>query len=453
MMILIHCLLGILFLGTILVYKEKLRDKNYWKLLWNNYSFLWIALGIMWIATFFSSFNAIVPSLSYYGLFKLTEGIILVWIILTMTFKYLYLNFALIAAATVQTALALSQWFLQKNVIQTKWLGLGELSANMKAAAVIEYLKYTENSAVVGEFWHRWLRSYGAFPHPNILGGFLLIVVLIALGVYLHKSYGWTKLFSSLLASFIFTGLLLTFSRSAWLAFSLSFILMVILIFLYKTKTKVEAEKKSDNVFAILKYVFIIFGIVIAFVAVYPDHFYTRTHMGTRLEEMSYKDRTWQYKTAINIIPKNVFFGGGMYNYALYLPHNIIDFDLQQPGGMVNVQYSALVENHNDKREAIAYQPVHNLFLLVWAEIGVFACLALLGLLAWIFGALLYSYRFLSKDMILLGYSLAFLALGLTAMFDHYWWTNWSSMALFWLIIALTIKRYYFCKKREMKNK
>lgn len=445
-------LLGFLFLGTIYAYWDKLSSKKYWAGLWRNYKVLWIALGVMWLATLFSSFNAILPYLTWYGLLRLSEVIVLVFLIFTISFKYLYLNLAFIISGALQTVLALSQWFLQRNIIVSKWLGLPNLEAYTPGTAVIEYIKLAVINGTSGEFWHRWLRAYGSFPHPNILGAFLLIVVLISLAVYLQRNYGWIKLVSSLVASFIFTGLLLTFSRSAWLVFLVSFVIMNLFVFLYFPKTEVEKEKKSDNVFAMMKFIAFVGMIVVAFVAVYPDHFYTRTHVETRLEEISYKDRLWQYKNAINIIPENMFFGGGMYNYSLYLPNHMVDYSLEQPGGKMEVNYSEMIKQGDDGRQVLDYQPVHNLYLLIWAELGVFAWLAFIGLLAWLLGLLLYRYKYLMKDSILLGYSLAFGALLMTALFDHYWWTIWSGVALFWLVIALLFKRYYYRRRVEVKK-
>ena len=445
-------LLGLIFLVTIYAYWDKLTSKKYWTGLWRNYKVLWIALGVMWVAALISMFNAILPYLTWYGLLRLTEVIVLVFVVLTISFKYLYLNLAFIVAGAVQTALALSQWFLQKNIIVSKWLALPKLESFSPGTAVIEYAKEAVIDGSTGTFWHRWLRAYGSFPHPNVLGAFLLIVVLISLAVYLQRNYGWVKLLASLISSFIFTGLLLTFSRSAWLVFALTFIIFNVFIFFYSPKTKLEKDKKSDNVFAIMKFIAFVAMIIVAFVAVYPDHFYTRTHVETRLEEMSYKDRIWQYKHAINIIPEHVFLGGGMYNYSLYLPSHMVDYNLEQAGAKMEINYKMMIEKGNGERQVLDYQPVHNLYLLIWAELGMFAWLAFIALMAWLLGLLLYRYKYLMKDQILLGYSLAFMALLTTALFDHYWWTIWSAMALFWFIIALTFKRYYYRRRLELKR-
>lgn len=443
-------LFWIILILTIVGNYQLFVQKDYWKNLWNKYYYLLLGLGGLLICGALSLMNAASLPLTVYGVFRLFEMTLLVLVLLTLEFRYLYVNLALIASAVLQVCLALSQWFLQKNVIVSKWLGLAQLEAYKSGTAVIEYSAYAQTKLGEGEFWHRWLRAYGAFPHPNALAGFLLLAVLVALGVYLQKSYGWLKLIVSLLASFIFTGLLLTFSRSAWLAFVLMFVLLVLFIIFFKARNDQEKEQKSDELFGIVKYVMIIVAISAVFVAVYPNHFYTRTHIGTRLEEMSYKDRLWQYKHALSIISNHFILGNGMYNYSLYLPEKIVDYKLTQPGGTINVDYDKLVASNLNSRTAMDYQPVHNLYLLVWAELGIFGFLIFVVLLAWHGGLFLYYYRHVLKDKILLVYALSFGGLLLTALFDHYWWTIWSNQILFWMVIALGIKRLHYVMGKDV---
>jgi len=94
------------------------------------------------------------------------------------------------------------------------------------------------------------VRAYGTFPHPNLLGGFLIVSILISIYLLLkHKSYILSRLSfiynntnsnksqiktTSLLLSlfwiiFIFiqiTALFFTFSRTAWMGFLISLFLV-----------------------------------------------------------------------------------------------------------------------------------------------------------------------------------------------------------------------------------
>jgi O-antigen ligase len=63
------------------------------------------------------------------------------------------------------------------------------------------------------------LRAYGLTQHPNLLGGFLTVATLIAIGLAAGRK-GWPSLIAGALAAVSFAGLLLTFSRAAWLGFA-----------------------------------------------------------------------------------------------------------------------------------------------------------------------------------------------------------------------------------------
>ncbi len=81
----------------------------------------------------------------------------------------------------------------------------------------------------------RSLRAYGLSDHPNVLGGcFALALILIAVG-YVKAEAKWRAPMVSVFALGAL-GLLLTFSRSAWLAFGTASILVAVL--LWKTHQK-----------------------------------------------------------------------------------------------------------------------------------------------------------------------------------------------------------------------
>lgn len=78
------------------------------------------------------------------------------------------------------------------------------------------------------------------------------------------------------------------------------------------------------------------------------------------------------------------------------------------------------------------WQPVHNLFLLILAEIGIVG----LGVAGWGLGRILK--KLWQKKNLALLYSLS--AIIFTGLFDHYWLTLQQTQLLLALIIGLSIK-------------
>src|SRR5260370_23461792 len=79
-------------------------------------------------------------------------------------------------------------------------------------------------SVVILPIVGRWLRSYGSFPHPNILGGFLALSLAV---LTLHMDPRRRRLGMAAVAMGL-AALLLTFSRAAWLAILLGGVTMLL---------------------------------------------------------------------------------------------------------------------------------------------------------------------------------------------------------------------------------
>jgi O-antigen ligase len=108
--------------------------------------------------------------------------------------------------AVLHGTVAMIQFVGQRSIGLTY---LGELALNpqVRGTSVIE---------VAGQ---RWLRAYGLLPHPNVLGGVLGIALLVCLGTLLQPGPQTTSFRRRLWVAAISAGggLLVSFSRSAWL--------------------------------------------------------------------------------------------------------------------------------------------------------------------------------------------------------------------------------------------
>jgi O-antigen ligase len=103
----------------------------------------------------------------------------------------------------VQASIAVAQ-FLRQGSVGLAWLGEAWLDPEGQGISVIE----------TGE--RRWLRAYGLMPHPNVLGGYLGMSILICLGA-IRRVTGRLRLLLWGVAGVGALGLAFSFSRSAWL--------------------------------------------------------------------------------------------------------------------------------------------------------------------------------------------------------------------------------------------
>jgi len=257
-----------------------------------------------------------------------------------------------------------------------KWLGLAERGAWNLGDIVVLGEGGTSASLSAG----RWLRAYGPMSHPNILGGYLAVGVLLifnnvnngglcALGRKDPHCY-----FS--LALFLFT-LILTFSRSAWLALAIASA-----YFLFKNLGSREVRK------------FAMFSLILIAVLgyIFAPFITTRVKSEGYLENKSNIERVASWKEGLVVWKNNPVLGTGLGNYTI----------------------GYQVSNS---------QPAHNIFLLVLAELGI------AGFLLYLFIWRKFWKMPSARTILLL-----FLVIGL---FDHYLWTLYSGQMLFWLGLGL----------------
>lgn len=229
--------------------------------------------------------------------------------------------------------------FLSQSTFASKYLGVATHNPELAGTSVIETMS------------GRWLRAYGGLDHPNILAGVLVIALLLCAYLLSKKKlinsrlqiYGVLSIF---VAYFIYlTALFFTFSRSAWLAFFAGSLVLALAFI-----------KKKDK-WVTGRYLFLLFFSLILFSLLsfsFKDLLTTRIQANARLEQVSLIERSEELKVANSIIKKQAWFGLGAGNYTLAVPAEFPEREIEYP------------------------QPVHNSFILVLAESGVFALLSLL---------------------------------------------------------------------------
>ncbi len=322
-------------------------------------------------------------------------GILAFWLIKNSKLEIKQIIIVFTIAASIQGIFALSQFILQGS-FSNKWLGLEEHKAWQGGTAVIEDVN------------GRWLRAYGSFSHPNILGGYLFLSSILTLGGYLFFSKNKKeKIFFLVSLMIIFVGLIVSFSRSAWLAF-VSTNILLFLYFLFK-----KNFKYCKRIILVLSGLLLIFFLIFF---CYQSLFISRIKTQSRLEKKSISERVELVNESKEIIKKNWLFGVGVGNYTL-------------------VSY----KNDSEKRPIWQHQPVHNIYLLMWSELGI------LGLLSFVFLMFIVIFKFLNFLRFTKNYFEIFALTSLCGLlviglFDHWIYSFYFGIITFWILFGLLFK-------------
>ncbi len=260
----------------------------------------------------------------------------------------------------------------------------------------------TPGVAVVEFDEDRLLRAYGTFPHPNIFGGYVAFGI-VALAWLARFVRGKHQLAGALLASGLLGAtLIVTFSRSAWLGLSVALLLLIGLMVWQRRLP----PRRAIPVMALG------LACILATLVVFHSQVFSRFDTSSRLEATSIEERASQYQTFGDVFWTAPLLGGGPSAYTFTLER----LDPGQP--------------------VWAYQPIHNTFLLILAELGV------VGLLAfgfWVYRMDVIGHTHARKPggMFALTIGTCLLIIGL---FDHYLWSLWPGLALSSLALGAMVK-------------
>jgi O-antigen ligase len=234
----------------------------------------------------------------------------------------------------------------------------------------------------------RWLRSYGTFPHPNILGGFLaLSLALIAI-----NDDPRLRRLRAVAMSTGLVALLLTFSRAAWLA-----ILLGVAAWLVATRGARVALPRIRGRLAVALALALFTLVVLVRVG----------SLGSLVERNSIDTRRFYDSVAWTVVARGIPVGAG----------NLV-----------------LAQQHLLGAASAGSEPAHDVFLIALAELGP------LGPAAWvsILGSLLFAAWLRRADArARAGPLVAAAVLGPLLLFDHYLWTQSTGRVL--LVFTLTV--------------
>ena len=321
---------------------------------------------------------------SYNYIFKLLEAMALLTVLALETDRVKY-KMALWVGAVIQGGLAVWQ-FLTQQVWTSKWLGMAGQEAQNLGPSVIEFAD------------QRWLRAYGSFGSPNSLGIYLAVLFVLGLVLYLKTESARTKIIISVGQLFILSGLILSFSRGAWLAAVVGVLSLLVIIF----------DKQKQFLLPLGKQIIFSFAVIIFWLVIFYPVFTARFNLSNRLEVKSIAERKSQYAEALTFIKSNPIFGvgPGAYTHAL------------------SKKYPSL--------QSWQYQPVHNIYLLFLVEFGLVAFVAMFFLFKHLF------WLVIKNNLVYLPVILALVSAG---VFDHWLASMYTGLVFWWLVWGFAVEQ------------
>ncbi len=342
--------------------------------------------------------------LGIYNLLRLGQGIVLYYYISRYAAHrfQLFLSFlAFIGGGVFQAILGIWQFLVQHD-LGLRILGESVLNPQMRGVAVFYNF--------VGD---KVMRAYGTFPHPNVLAAYLLTALFAFYYVYLQKdkikegsgqkAVGRKSILNYLLLSalcLLLFAFFLTFARTTIFVWVLA--MMGMSVYFYRKHKEVWPDWRK---------VLIATGIItVLFVGIFWQDVAARILISSQ-------DEAVQLRIFFNQQALGSGHGGLNINWLGIGIGNFVSWFMETRPYL----------------NPYLYQPAHNIYLLIYAELGIFGLFSFLAFLV----ALLIS-NFQLRKSTLIPYSLfLILCMLFIGLFDHFPWTIQQGRLLFWGVLGL----------------
>jgi len=402
----------------------------------------WLVAGVTGLALLATAsvLWAPMPSLALYQAARLWLLLAVFLVVATTSESRGLLAWGLVISGAIQAGIGLAQFSLQRTLGLRK-LGEIVMRPEWSGASVI-----TVDGVPT-------LRAYGLTQHPNLLGGILMVATLIGAGLVMGMGSGvgaraslsdavavgkprpsearrrLTPIIAIFLTALCFIGLLLTFSRAAWLGTAAGGLAMLLLL-LRRTASKRVAWPAAAALVAVLAVIGAAF-----LVTQWP---LLRPRLGLSVEGVeirSVDERAGLERSALTLIREHPLVGVGYGNFSI-----------------------ALWQRKSPALEAYPiYQPVHQVPLLAVAELGVPGGLfwLILALGPWI--AIWRRRRTWPTAGMPAGMAAsvagALAALTVVSWFDFYPWFSQQGRLLLWICWGLWAQSVMSNGKGETSNR
>ncbi len=336
--------------------------------------------------------NALDTQTTVFQWFKLVEGVALYFYVKDYALKRFDLGkafTALVVGGVFQAVIAIIQ-FTRQGSLGLKYLGESVLVPAMSGIAAF----YVDGIKII--------RAYGTTPHSNVLAIYLFVGLgaFYSIAIYQKRGWWWHVFHAVILWAFF-----LTFSRVIIGLWLLTFMTRSFLIRFYKPFHKEfwqdeTMRRRSLKIF----WTTVIVG-TLFLLCYWPD-------VANR-SIISSNDEAVQLRLLYNhesLASGYSLFGLGIGNFVPWL----------------------MTQNlHVDR---IIYQPVHNIYLLIYAETGI------IGLALFLIFLVLVFYDYCRRTEFKKLYYFSFFLIGavilISGLFDHFLWTIQAGRLTFWIVLG-----------------
>lgn len=288
-------------------------------------------------------------------------------------FSFRHLVYVFILSGLFQSVIAILQYARQSS------LGLKYLAESPLGLGIDGVANFTANGL-------KFIRVYGSFPHPNVLAGFLVTCLFFLYYLWFSRGHSSIKKYTLLVFYFLLLfALFLTYSRG------------VIAVFLLINLAYFHFQRKKFFRRTLFIFILLLIFCSLIFVLARPE---VTSRFTLSSQEQSVSLRGLYNEAALVSIADYPILGLGMGNFV---------WEFRQI-------YSLMA--------GWIHQPVHNIYLLIASEIGLF------GLVCF----LLFLYFLLKKKP---RFGLLLIAFLLIGLFDHFFWTLQQGQLLFWLVLGI----------------
>src|SRR3989344_1802808 len=329
-------------------------------------------------------------------------------------FDFIKILYALIIGGVFQAIIAVGQ-FLSQGDLGLRWLGESVLGPHMTGIASFFTLSQVEGFVEAGlpvralaEAGEKVIRAYGTTPHPNILAAYLFMAIA---AFYFVVFYAKPNKFLVHFGHFMMLiGLFMSFSRTIIFLFFANFFVRGFLMNFVK---RFREEYLFGNFFK--KKVLPIFLVTVIATAVFMSFYWpeVQSRMTLSSEEEAVRLRIFYNKESL---------GGGI---------NLFGIGLGDFTGWLMEQEPNL--------PSYMYQPVHNIYLLVYSEIGIIGFVLFLLFI----GGLIYEFvkKVIHRPTFNVGHAqgvlLVVASILFIGLFDHFLITLQQGRFVFWTSLTL----------------